>query len=74
MNLLTETPLFQMLTQERVLDTLRNSLLRQLERRLGPVPDDLRQQLQQITDPERLEQLLDAAVDSDSLDDFRSHL
>jgi predicted transposase YdaD len=74
MSLLTETPLFQMLTQERVLDTLRNTLLRTLKHKFTAVPDDLAQVIQAITDSERLEQLHNAVIDSATLDDFRSHL
>lgn len=72
MSLLTETPLFQMLTQERVLDTLRNTLLRALKHKFTAIPDDLTQAIQAITDSERLEQLHDAVIDAPNLDIFRA--
>lgn len=86
MSLLSETPLFQLLTQEireqarqeaqqqARLDTRRADLLRVLARKFGILPENIYEAIQTITVPERLEQLLDAAIDSATLQDFHSHL
>jgi predicted transposase YdaD len=82
MSLLTETPLFQELTQELtqqarqegVIEARRADLLRVLTRKFGPVSEDLREAIQLIQDSERLERLLDAVIDAPDLDSFRSSL
>ncbi|WP_164929005.1 hypothetical protein [Gloeobacter violaceus] len=53
------------------LETRRADLLRVLARKFGPVSEELAQQLQGISESQRLEQLLDLAVDATDLDTFR---
>jgi predicted transposase YdaD len=74
MSLLTETPLFQMLTQERVLDTRRQSLLLLVEHKFGAQGGDLREAIEAITETAVLDQLLLAASDASSLEAFRLRL
>ncbi len=81
MNLLQQTPLFQELTRDLVQQAVQEEalrgriefLLRLLESKFGPLSDDLRQQLQQLTDLEQLENLFDVALEVPTLDDFRAH-
>ena len=74
-DLLQDTPLGQQLLQESELRGevagLRRALVRQLTHRFGPLPDELLASLQSITQPERLELLLDAATDAPDLASFR---
>jgi predicted transposase YdaD len=74
MSLLTETPLFQMLTQERVLDTGRRNLLLLVEHKFGTQGEDVREAIAAITQTEALERLLLAAADASSLEAFRLSL
>ncbi|MBC7883413.1 MAG: Rpn family recombination-promoting nuclease/putative transposase [Anaerolineae bacterium] len=71
MSLLTETPLFQMLTQERVLDTRRQSLLMLVEHKFGTQGQEVREAIEAINATEVLDQLLLAASDASSLEAFR---
>jgi hypothetical protein len=49
-------------------------ILRTLTRRLGHVPESVREQLDEIKDIERLDQLADVALDCQSLDEFEKQL
>lgn len=77
-NILTKTPFFQEPVREQLqearLDTRRADLLRVLARKFGSLAEDVAQQVQVIAQPQRLEQLLDLAVDATDLDAFRSDL
>jgi hypothetical protein len=74
MSLLTETPLFQMLTQELVLDTSRQSLLLLVFHKFGTQGEDVCGAIAAITEAEALDQLLLAASDASSLEAFRLSL
>ncbi|UFP96461.1 hypothetical protein [Gloeobacter morelensis] len=78
MSLLSETPLFQALTQERVQEAIRQSklqsLLALLEHKFGPLPDDLREALLAIEVAEELDGLLLAAADARDLQGVRNRL
>ena len=52
----------------------RQSVLEALDLRFGPVPEDLRDSLNAIADPEKLRALLRAAIVSDSLESFTTSL
>lgn len=49
------------------MEGLRQALVRQLTHRFGNLPDALLAALQGVTDPERLEQLLDAVIDASDI-------
>ena len=49
-------------------------LIRLLSRKFGDLPSSLLKELEELSIPEQLEQLLDAAVDSTTLEDFRKKL
>jgi hypothetical protein len=49
-------------------------VLRFLRRRFGEVPADLSAAVQQVSEPARLDRLIDAAADSPDLDAFRAQL
>jgi hypothetical protein len=49
-------------------------ILRTLTRRLGHVPESVREQLYEIQDIERLDQLADVALDCQSIDEFENQL
>lgn len=53
---------------------IRQVLLHQLNRRFGPLPEHLTQQLLDIRDPERLNALADAAFDAQDIEAFRLQL
>jgi predicted transposase YdaD len=82
MNLLTETPLFQLLTQETReqaqqqarLETRRADLLLLVEHKFGTQGEDVREAIEAITEAMALEQLLLAASDASTLQEFRSRL
>ncbi|MBW4697654.1 MAG: hypothetical protein KME03_07120 [Aphanocapsa lilacina HA4352-LM1] len=78
MNLLQQTPLFQELTRDIVLETERRSkvqtLLHQLGHRFGSVPEAVATALQAITDPQILDRLSLALLDAPDLDTFRRQL
>jgi hypothetical protein len=74
MSLLTETPLFQMLTQERILDTRRQSLLLLVEHKFGAQAQEVREAIEAINETGVLDQLLLAASDASSLEAFRLRL
>jgi predicted transposase YdaD len=82
MSLLTETPLFQMLTQETReqaqqqarLETRRADLLLLVEHKFGTQGEDVREAIEAITEAVALEQLLLAASDASTLQEFRSRL
>ncbi|AGY59494.1 DUF4351 domain-containing protein [Gloeobacter kilaueensis] len=77
-DLLRETPLFQEMVQEEVQQAVQaaklQTLLHQLGRRFGPLPEELQRQLEAVTDAEQLERLIDAAIDAVQLEDFRTSL
>jgi predicted transposase YdaD len=52
----------------------RQSVLEALDLRFGPIPDGLRDSLNDITDPEKLRALHRAAIISDSLESFAAAL
>jgi hypothetical protein len=70
MNLLTETPLFQLLTQEQVLETGRQKLLLLVEHKFGTQGKDVRGAIAATTEAEALDQLLLASADASSLEAF----
>jgi hypothetical protein len=74
MSLLTETPLFQKLTQERVLDNGRRNVLLLVEHKFGRQGEDVIEAIAAITQTEALERLLLAAADASSLEAFRLSL
>ncbi|AGY57531.1 DUF4351 domain-containing protein [Gloeobacter kilaueensis] len=70
---LAEQKLEQSLQQGEI-QGKRRTLVHQLTRKFGPLSADLLDSVQNISDPDRLERLIDAAVDSASLDRFRQQL
>ncbi len=77
-NMLRHTPLFQELTQDIVLEAMQRdkvqTLLRQLERKFGPLPEDITTALQASTDLGTLDRLGLALLDAPDLDAFRQQL
>ena len=71
---LMESPLLQKWLGEAEQKGQRQMLIRLLTRKFGTLPQSLGDKLETMTDVERLEQLADAAIDTDSLQDFAAHL
>ena len=69
-----ESPVLIELLEERDVKTLQGLLLKKIERRYGTVPPDISATLRLVTDPPRLESILDAVYASTSLDNFRTQL
>jgi len=59
---------------ERAQSTIRESVIEVLETRFGPLPAQVRRQLEEIHDITRLKQLLKAAIQVPALDGFLSKL
>jgi hypothetical protein len=71
---LLESPLIQELLEEKLREVRQAVLLRVLQARFGPVPQDLADRVRAIQDVEFLWSLLDPAVVSPDLDTFRAKL
>ncbi len=69
-----ESPILQDWLQEQDIRTRQQMVLTKLERRFGPVPADVGASVRVVTDPTRLEAMLDAAYAAASLDAFRQAL
>ena len=65
-----ESPLIQELLAERV----RKTILRILEARFGPVPQDMVTALEAVQDDTKLDDLIGYAATSSDLDAFRARL
>ncbi|MBC8121663.1 MAG: hypothetical protein H7Y22_07490 [Gemmatimonadaceae bacterium] len=78
MNLLQQTPLFQELTRDIVLEAEQrgriHTVLHQLEHKFGPLPEDVMTALQEITDSVTLDRLGLAVLDAPDLDTFRQQI
>lgn len=82
MNLLQQTPLFQELTRDIVLEAEQRAekhvrldfLLHQLEHKFGPLPEDVKAALQATTDLGTLDRLGLALLDAPDLDTFRQQI
>ena len=70
---LMESPLLQKWLSEAEQRGERQMLVKLLSRKFGPLPEAVAEQLATITERERLEQLMDVAIDATSLEDFCSH-
>lgn len=55
-------------------ETTRKHIFHQLEKRFGPAPEDLAAHLRAIDDQQKLDELLDAAIDCGDLNAFREAL
>jgi hypothetical protein len=81
-NILLESPIFEELfgekleeaRQQTLLDTERQAVLRALQHKFRSLPEELTQRMESITDRQRLEQLLYAAMDAATLESFQQQL
>jgi hypothetical protein len=81
-NILLESPIFEELfgekleeaRQQTLLDTERQAVLRALQHKFRSLPEELTQRMESVTDRQRLEQLLYAAMDAASLESFQQQL
>jgi hypothetical protein len=68
------SPTIQRIKAEAVQSNTRRQIERFLERRVGPVPEEVAAHLGTIQDQSRLDHLLNVAAESGNLDSFRSAL
>ncbi len=73
MTVLRESPWYQEILEEGLEQARRDDLRRVLRYRFGDMSTDVERQLQQL-DLHQLEQVFDAALEVETLDDFRQHL
>ena len=66
------SPTIQRIKAETASDTSRKDILHWLEKRFGPVPEELAAHLRTVNDQNTLDRLLDAAFDCSSLETFRT--
>ena len=69
-----QSPFIQRIKAEAVRNTSRRHILHALDKRLGPVPEDLAAHLQTIEDETKLDRLLDTAIECASVEEFRAAL
>ena len=72
--MIMESPIMQEILAIAYANRMHRAILRVLQSRFGPVPEDVRQKLEAVTDDNRLDELNFCAGTCSSIDDFRASL